>query len=128
MQAVLGHNASLIGVTPPPFPLALPPVPKQRDKALVPEPYDAGHPISVLIILPDRDFDVTEVSVPWFLLRRRGHDVVFATEHGTVAQCDPLLLTGTMVHPPTCVVATASMAPCPAPSLIGVSCPGLLGV
>lgn len=74
-----------------------PPLPSLRDKSLVPEPYDAGHPISVLIILPDRDFDVTEVAVPWFLLHRRGHDVVFATEHGTVPQCDPYLLTGVVL-------------------------------
>ena len=34
----------------------------------------------VLIPLPDRDFDVTEVAVPWRLLRDAGHEVVFATE------------------------------------------------
>jgi putative intracellular protease/amidase len=48
----------------------------------------------VVIPLPDRDFDTTEVSVPWRLLTDAGHDVVFATERGTVAACDPLLLTG----------------------------------
>ncbi|HEX4700704.1 MAG TPA: type 1 glutamine amidotransferase domain-containing protein [Pseudonocardiaceae bacterium] len=32
--------------------------------------------------LPDRDFDVTEVAVPWRLLTDAGHQVVFATEHG----------------------------------------------
>ena len=49
----------------------------------------------VLIPLPDLDFDVTEVAVPWRLLTRAGHQVVFATEHGGVApQADPLLLTG----------------------------------
>jgi putative intracellular protease/amidase len=36
----------------------------------------------VLIPVPDHDFDVTEVSVPWRLLTRAGYDVVFATEHG----------------------------------------------
>jgi putative intracellular protease/amidase len=46
----------------------------------------------VLIPLPDRDFDVTEVAVPWSLLREHHIQVVFATEHGTVAQADPLLL------------------------------------
>ena len=42
--------------------------------------------------LPDADFDVTEVTVPWRLLREAGHDVVFATEQaGTVpAAADPL--------------------------------------
>jgi putative intracellular protease/amidase len=44
--------------------------------------------------LPDHDFDVTEVAVPWKLLREAGHDVVFATESGATPACDPLLLTG----------------------------------
>jgi putative intracellular protease/amidase len=49
---------------------------------------------SVLVPLPDHDFDVTEVAVPWKLLREAGHDVVFATEAGATPACDPLLLTG----------------------------------
>ncbi len=49
----------------------------------------------VLIPLPDRDFDVTEVAVPWRLLRDAGHQVVFATEQaGTVPAADPRLLDG----------------------------------
>jgi putative intracellular protease/amidase len=49
----------------------------------------------VLIPLPDRDFDVTEVAVPWRLLTDAGHRVTFATERaGTVPQADPRLLTG----------------------------------
>jgi len=48
----------------------------------------------VLFPLPDRDFDVTEVAVPWKLLREAGHEVVFATEAGAPPTCDPLLLTG----------------------------------
>jgi len=48
----------------------------------------------VLVPLPDTDFDTTEVAVPWRLLREAGHEVEFATEHGRVARCDPLLLTG----------------------------------
>ncbi len=51
----------------------------------------------VLLPLPDRDFDVTEVAVPWKLLRDAGHEVVFATERGAagaVPAADPLLLTG----------------------------------
>ncbi|MGQ0799325.1 MAG: type 1 glutamine amidotransferase domain-containing protein [Pseudomarimonas sp.] len=48
----------------------------------------------VLIPLPDRDFDTTEVAVPWQHLSKAGVEVVFATEHGAIAQCDPLLLTG----------------------------------
>jgi putative intracellular protease/amidase len=48
----------------------------------------------ILIPLPDRDFDVTEVAVPWKLLREAGHDVVFATETGATPACDPLLISG----------------------------------
>jgi putative intracellular protease/amidase len=49
----------------------------------------------VLIPLPDRDFDVTEVAVPWRKLSDAGHEIVFATEAaGTVPRADPLLLTG----------------------------------
>ncbi len=48
----------------------------------------------VLVPLPDRDFDVTEVAVPWRALRDAGHEVVFATEMGAPPRADPLLLTG----------------------------------
>lgn len=51
----------------------------------------------VWIPLPDHDFDVTEVAVPWRLLTRAGHEVVFVTESGGAAPaCDPLLLTGVL--------------------------------
>src|ERR1022692_4904127 len=51
----------------------------------------------VLMPLPDRDFDVTEVAVPWRILRAAGHQVDFATERaGTVASADPRLLTGVL--------------------------------
>jgi len=47
--------------------------------------------------LPDRDFDVTEVAVPWRLLTRAGHEIVFVTEAGGVApEADPLLLSGVL--------------------------------
>src|SRR5206468_2824665 len=49
----------------------------------------------ILLPLPDRDFDVTEVAVPWRLLTRAGHQVVFATERGGSAPAaDPLLMSG----------------------------------
>jgi len=48
----------------------------------------------VLFPLPDHDFDVTEIAVPWKLLVEAGHAVVFATEAGATPACDPLLLTG----------------------------------
>ena len=50
----------------------------------------------VLLPLPDTDFDVTEVAVPWKLLTEAGHEVVFATERGAVPDADPLLLTGVL--------------------------------
>src|SRR5262245_3096269 len=49
---------------------------------------------TILFPLPDRDFDVTEVAVPWKLLREAGHEPVFATEAGATPACDPLLITG----------------------------------
>ncbi|MCW5806358.1 MAG: DJ-1/PfpI family protein [Deltaproteobacteria bacterium] len=48
----------------------------------------------ILFPLPDRDFDVTEVAVPWKLLVEAGHEPVFATEAGATPACDPLLISG----------------------------------
>lgn len=44
--------------------------------------------------LPDRDFDVTEVAVPWKLLTEAGYDVVIATEDGAKPTADPRLIEG----------------------------------
>jgi putative intracellular protease/amidase len=52
--------------------------------------------VRILVPLPDRDFDVTEVAVPWRLVTRGGHEVVFATERGERPAADPLLLTGVL--------------------------------
>lgn len=50
---------------------------------------------SILIPLPDRDFDPTEVAVTWRLLTDAGHEVVFATEGGGAAPvCDGRALRG----------------------------------
>lgn len=48
----------------------------------------------ILIPLPDHDFDTTEAATPWRYLTQAGHQVVFATERGAVAACDPRLLEG----------------------------------
>jgi putative intracellular protease/amidase len=45
--------------------------------------------------VPDHDFDVTEVAVPWRLLTHAGHRVRFATEHGaSTPAADRRLLDG----------------------------------
>ena len=48
----------------------------------------------VIIPLPSRDFDPTEVGVSWQVLSRLGHRVSFATPDGRAAHCDPIMLTG----------------------------------
>lgn len=48
----------------------------------------------ILIVLPQTDFDPTEVAFPWLVWTRAGHDVTFATETGAAAACDPVTLTG----------------------------------
>ncbi|RDI68363.1 type 1 glutamine amidotransferase domain-containing protein [Nocardia pseudobrasiliensis] len=53
--------------------------------------------MKVLLPVPDTDFDVTEVAVPWHVLTAAGHRVVFAAEYrGTPLAADPLLLTGVL--------------------------------
>lgn len=47
-----------------------------------------------LILLPQTDFDPTEVAVPWAALIEAGHAVVFATESGAAATCDGVTLSG----------------------------------
>ncbi|BAX93081.1 type 1 glutamine amidotransferase domain-containing protein [Mycobacterium shigaense] len=49
---------------------------------------------TVLIPIPDRDFDPTEVAVSWRVLTQDGHRVLFATESGTLAAADDIMVTG----------------------------------
>lgn len=49
---------------------------------------------TVLIPIPDRDFDPTEVAVSWRVLTNRGHHVVFATESGSPGVADDIMVTG----------------------------------
>ncbi|HEX5254038.1 MAG TPA: type 1 glutamine amidotransferase domain-containing protein [Mycobacterium sp.] len=49
---------------------------------------------TVLIPIPDRDFDPTEVAVSWSVLTRSGHRVVFATETGTPGVADDIMVSG----------------------------------
>ena len=48
----------------------------------------------ILIPLPSFGFDPTEVSVPWKILTRAGHHVIFATPEGHIGKADPFMLTG----------------------------------
>ena len=49
---------------------------------------------TVLIALPERDYDPTEVAVSWQVLSEAGHRVRFATPDGTPAAADPLMISG----------------------------------
>jgi putative intracellular protease/amidase len=49
---------------------------------------------TVLIPIPDRDFDPTEVAISWQVLRANGHRVVFATESGTPGVGDDIMVSG----------------------------------
>ncbi|OBG56145.1 type 1 glutamine amidotransferase domain-containing protein [Mycobacterium sp. E735] len=49
---------------------------------------------TVLVPIPDRDFDPTEVAVSWRVLTDDGHRVVFATESGTPGAADDIMVSG----------------------------------
>ena len=53
----------------------------------------------VVVPMPAKDFDPTEVAVPWRELTSRGHVVVFATPDGAPAQADEIMLTGEGLDP-----------------------------
>ncbi len=58
---------------------------------------------TVLIPIPERDFDPTEVAVSWKVLSRLGHEVRFATPAGRPARADELMVTGEGLDPWGCV-------------------------
>ncbi len=58
---------------------------------------------TVLITLPDRDFDPTEVAISWQVLRAAGYRVCFATANGRAALGDPLMLAGEGLDPWGCL-------------------------
>ncbi|MFB5649279.1 type 1 glutamine amidotransferase domain-containing protein [Leptospira wolffii] len=49
---------------------------------------------TVLIPIPQIDFDPTEVSVPWKILKDHGYKIQFSTPTGTPGSADPLMVTG----------------------------------
>jgi putative intracellular protease/amidase len=48
----------------------------------------------VLMPIPSRDFDPTEVAVSWSVLRGLGHEVAFATPDGMPGAADNIMVTG----------------------------------
>jgi putative intracellular protease/amidase len=54
---------------------------------------------TVLLALPNRDFDPSEVAISWQLLHAAGHRVRFATADGQAAVGDPLMLSGEGLDP-----------------------------
>jgi putative intracellular protease/amidase len=53
----------------------------------------------VIMPLPHRDFDPSEVAVSWRVLTDRGHEVCFATPDGGPAMADPIMLDGIGLDP-----------------------------
>jgi len=49
---------------------------------------------TVLIPIPDTDFDPTEVAVSWRVLNGDGHTVVFSTESGKPGAADDIMISG----------------------------------
>jgi putative intracellular protease/amidase len=49
---------------------------------------------TVLIPIPDRDFDPTEIAVSWHVLTENDHRVAFATESGEPGIADDIMVTG----------------------------------
>lgn len=54
---------------------------------------------TVLIPLPHKDYDPSEVAVPWRVLTQAGHNVMFATPDGGMAMADPIMLSGEGLDP-----------------------------
>jgi putative intracellular protease/amidase len=54
---------------------------------------------AVLIPLPRRDFDPTEVAVSCKVLKERGHTLTFATPEGDVPEADPIMMDGAGLDP-----------------------------
>ena len=49
---------------------------------------------TILIPIPETDFDPTETGVPWRALRQTGHRIVFATPNGNAGRADHRMLSG----------------------------------
>ncbi|HEY8025481.1 MAG TPA: type 1 glutamine amidotransferase domain-containing protein [Burkholderiaceae bacterium] len=56
-------------------------------------------PLTVLIPIPNHDFDPSEVAVPWKIIRAAGHRIEFATPDGLRAYPDPRMISGEGLDP-----------------------------
>jgi putative intracellular protease/amidase len=54
---------------------------------------------TVLMPIPARDFDPTEVAITWQVLASLGHQVVFSTPSGQPGQADELMISGRGLDP-----------------------------
>lgn len=54
---------------------------------------------TILMPLPACDFDPTEVAIPWRVLSRLGHRIVFATPDGETGEADKIMLDGGGLDP-----------------------------
>jgi len=52
-------------------------------------------PKTILVPLPEKDFDPTESAIPWKILTENGVKVHFSTPSGQAAKCDDRMLNGT---------------------------------
>lgn len=50
--------------------------------------------VTILIPIPSKDFDPTEVAIPWQKFKAKGHTVVFATPDGKRGYADEKMVTG----------------------------------
>ncbi|NRR33550.1 DJ-1/PfpI family protein [Oxalobacteraceae bacterium] len=55
--------------------------------------------LPILMPLPLRDFDPTEVALSWQILRAAGHAVEFATADGRRGHADPMMISGIGLDP-----------------------------
>ena len=67
---------------------------------------------TVLIPIPDTDFDPTEVAVSWQVLTARGHTVRFSTESGVHAVADRMLPDSSGGHSPCCECCAGERRSC----------------
>jgi putative intracellular protease/amidase len=67
---------------------------RHQTRSRYPKPMPTPGSRPVLIVLPKRDFDPSEVAVTWKVLKNAGNSVIFATADGLAAAADPMMLSG----------------------------------